>query len=214
MIRLITSYYTDKDDNRQLELDAAIDANINNSYIDEVIILSETSDTNHLKHSKVTILSSNRPTFKDFFNIINERTKDDDINILINTDIYVDDTLFNLFKLNLDNKILCLLRWEYNNGTPMIAIPRSDCQDTWIWKGEMRTLSNSNFHLGKLGCDNRIAWEFENSGYVLENPCTTIKTIHLHTTQKRNYSETLVGEAAHSTNKDVVPPPYTYIKPI
>jgi len=111
------------------------------------------------------------------------------------------------------NMLLSLLRWEYSEN-PKINIIRSDCQDTWIWVGKMKELDYCDFYLGKLGCDNRIAWEFKNKGYNLRNPCNLIKTYHVHNTNVRNYKETLVGQKEHNENKDVVEKPYYYVNPI
>ncbi len=212
MIRLITSYYVDSDPQRQKELDFCIEKNVNNPLIDEILILNET-DTLPLENSKIKEIKFSRPKFKDFFESINNITEENDVNILTNTDIFFNETLGNLNNLKLVNKVVTLLRWEYNGGKPFIPTRRGDCQDSWIWLGKMGNLDNTDFYLGKLGCDNRIAWEFKNSGYDLTNDCDLIQSIHVHETKKRNYTQTFVGTKEHDENKEVVPPPYFYVYP-
>jgi hypothetical protein len=212
MIRLITSYYTDSDLDRQKELDFCLKKNIDNDLIDEILILNE-NDTLPLESKKIRQVKFSRPKFKDFFNIINSITKKEDINILTNTDIFFNTSLSQINKLDLTNKVITLLRWEYNGGNPTIPIKRGDCQDSWIWLGDVKPLDNSDFYLGKLGCDNRIAWEFKNVGYTLTNNCDLIHSIHVHETRKRNYTQTFVGTKEHEENKEVIPPPYFYVYP-
>ena len=81
MIRLITSYYTDSDVERQKEIDFCLEKNINNNFIDEILILNET-DSLPLKSKKIKEFKFSRPKFSDFFKIINSLTKENDINIL------------------------------------------------------------------------------------------------------------------------------------
>ena len=213
MIRLITSLYPDSNCQRNAEIAIALTKNITNPFIDQVVILNEGGEYLN-KNPKIKDIPHGRPTFKDFFNVINEMTSDEDINILVNSDIYLDATVNSLNSYDLENKVLCLLRWELNMGDPIIEIFRGDCQDTWVWKGKMRELDYSNFNLGKLGCDNRIAWELQNKGYELENPCGLVRTIHVHGSQKRNYKQTVVGQTGHNENSDVIPSPYAYVNPI
>lgn len=212
MIRLITSYYKDSNLERQKEMDFCLESNIKNKSIDEIVVLNEEVSL-PIENEKINQIQFSRPQFKDFFNTINSITNKDDINILTNTDIFFNDSVSNLHKIDLTNKVITLLRWEYNGGNPIIPIRRGDCQDSWIWVGEMRGLDNCDFYLGKLGCDNRIAWELKNAGYTLTNDCDLIQSIHVHETRKRNYKQTFVGTKEHDENKEVVPPPYLYVYP-
>ena len=75
MINLFTSYYKDKNEERQKEIDFCLDKNISNGFIDKIYILSETDDA-PFTSDKLKIIPHKRPTFKDFFNVINEFTKE------------------------------------------------------------------------------------------------------------------------------------------
>jgi hypothetical protein len=212
MINLFTSYYKDKNEERQKEIDFCLEKNIKNTFINRVYILSEVENI-PFNDDKIEIILHKRPTFKDFFIIINNVSNDKDFNILTNSDIFLDETVKEIKNIMNKSMVLSLLRWEYGEN-PKINIMRSDCQDTWIWIGKMKELEYSDFYLGKLGCDNRIAWEFKNKGFILRNPCSLIKTYHVHNTNVRNYKETLVGQKDHINNKDVVEKPYYYVNPI
>jgi len=45
-----------------------------------------------------------------------------------------------------------------------------------------------DFALGRPGCDNRLAWLLENAGYELFNDPLTVKTYHVHRSQRRSYN--------------------------
>ena len=133
MIRLVTSYYKDKDVDRQKEIDECLSFNVNNPHIDEILLLCESLPP---PHPKLKIIESNRPTFKDFLSHINKISGKEDINILSNTDIFFDGSLNDLKQFPIEGKVLCLLRWERNKeGKSEIKIKRSDCQDSWVFKG-------------------------------------------------------------------------------
>ncbi|MBE9490657.1 MAG: hypothetical protein IMY67_10215 [Bacteroidetes bacterium] len=214
MIRLITSYYLDSNSDRQSEIDECLSNNVNNEYLDEILLFCKSIP--NTKNKKIKIIKSNRPTFNDFLTHVNDITGEEDINILSNTDIFFDKSLNKLKQFPIKGKVLCLLRWERNKeGASKIKTIRADCQDSWIFKGKIKTGDMwLDFHMGKLGCDNRICYEFKNAGYKLENPCFLIRSHHLHNTNKRNYKETLVGQEGHSDNKDVIPPPYEWVQPV
>jgi len=92
MINLFTSYYKDKNEDRQKEIDFCLEQNINNVFIDRFYVLSETESIPY-NNDKVKIINHKRPTFKDFFKVVNNVTDSEDFNILTNSDIFLDDTL-------------------------------------------------------------------------------------------------------------------------
>lgn len=56
-------------------------------------------------------------------------------------------------------------------------------------------------------CDNRLAYEIINHGYNIINPCSSIITYHLHTSNVRNYLN------EQNEPKKRIPPPYHLITP-
>lgn len=200
MINLYTSYFISNDELRQKEIDFCLEQNIKNENINKIYILSE-EPTIPFNSTKIELIYHPRPTFKDFFTVINENTLEDEINIISNSDIFFDDTVLLTHQFLDKNTVICLLRWEFNDN-PRIQIMRADCQDSWMWIGKIKDLDYSDFYLGKNGCDNRIAWEFKNKGYNLINPCTKIKTYHFHESNVRTY----ISDSA-------IQGPYQFINP-
>ena len=131
MINLFISYYKDKNEERQKEINFCLEQNIKNVFIDRVYILSELENI-PFNDDKIEIIIHKRPTFKDFFTIINSVSNDEDFNILTNSDIFLDETVKEIKNIMNKNMLLSLLRWEYGE-LPKIDVIRSDCQDTWIW---------------------------------------------------------------------------------
>lgn len=79
------------------------------------------------------------------------------------------------------------------------------CQDTWIFEPPVPHQElETDFPMGKPGCDNRIMYEFKSLGWNVLNSSRKIVTRHLHCTQKRNYtkSDTLKGSYAVSNPTD------------
>jgi hypothetical protein len=169
MIRLLYNYYEDKNPARKKEIDFCLQKNLENPYINVVIIEG-----------------AEKPTYTSFFNKINELTGPDDINIICNSDIFLDETIQLTSKLE-PHKAFALSRWEYVNANNIKLFERADSQDTWIIRGPATNIIG-NFTLGLAGCDNRIAHELKDAGYQPTNPAKSIKTYHVHNSNVRNYS--------------------------
>lgn len=183
MINLFINYFEHKDIERKKELDQCVKNNLNNNYIKCIIINS-----------------NDRLTYNDYFKLINNYTKEDDINIISNLDIYFDDTILYSQKMNYDD-CYALTRWDVLSNGEINFFNRTDSQDCWIFKGKIKNIFG-DFCLGHPGCDNRIAFEIQRSGYNITNPSLTIKSYHIHNSNIRNY-----------TNKNLVHPPYLRLNP-
>lgn len=179
-IRLIYNYYNDSNPERKKEIDFCYQKNIDNPLLD------------------VVLLNSDRiPTYRDFFNRINELTSPNDINIICNSDIFFDETI--MLSTGISTKeIYALSRWEWNGDQSKLR-DIENSQDTWIVRGKIENV-NGDFSLGKPFCDNRIAHEFKKAGYKVSNPSKSIKTYHFHGSGIRHYSA-----------KDNIPGPYLNI---
>lgn len=185
MINVYANYFYEKNSTRRAELEECIIKNYNNPYINYTLINS-----------------SKKMTYKEFFDVSNSLTRDNDINIICNLDIYFDDTI-NLAKNIHNNEAYALSRYDLKNGN-LIHFNRSDSQDAWIFKGKIRNMF-CDFQHGMPGCDNRLAYEMQKAGYFVSNPSKSIKTIHIHNSNIRNY--------APGSVIDTVPGPYLSIKP-
>lgn len=169
-----------------------------------------------------------RPTFRTFFEVINnleerfERAHyfqffgvkgdvtvrgysplgakqgfEGNVNIVANSDIYFES----LPVLPKSNQVFALTRYEVKKNGPIIFVNRSDCQDSWLFRGKIQIPKFADFWPGLPGCDNRIAAELKAIGYDILNPSLTIKTFHLHEGDK-SY------DGSRKVNR-----PYHFIKP-
>lgn len=200
MIRLFTSYFDSGDPGRQKELNECLKRNLQNNIIDQVVLLAETPPLFNPTH--LTVINHPRPTYSNFFDAVNSVTRSTDINIIANSDIYFDGSLRELIGVDLKNKCLALSRSD-RVKSKLIPHHARDSQDAWIVRGEIENVYG-DFLLGRPGCDNRIAAEFEKAGYEPVNACKTITLIHLHETQVKSYVRTM---------KYIVPPPHKRVDP-
>jgi SAM-dependent methyltransferase len=181
-IRLFYNYYVDENPQRRKEIDFCLKQNINNPLIDIIVLESEIN-----------------PTFDFFIEKINLLSGENDINIICNSDIFLDNTIQLVKNIN-KKEFYALSRYDWNNNSSSF-FDMANSQDTWIFRGKVDNV-NANFQLGKLGCDNRIAHEFKMAGYTVTNPSKSIKTYHVHNSNIRRYTE---NERINGT--------YLFIKP-
>jgi len=193
MFRSITTYYDEKNIERRNEYDICIQKNIDSKLFDEIIVLVEGAETKLPKFAKnlVVLYQFERPTFRDLFTIINERTSPTDINCIQNSDIYFDDSLLLVETQDMTNVCWALSRWDVDgngNSAHWVAI---DSQDAFIFQGPIKqaAVDNSYFSPGIPGCDNRLCFILNEAGYDVINPSKSIKAYHLHNSNIRNYDE-------------------------
>jgi glycosyltransferase involved in cell wall biosynthesis len=185
---LITSYYKDKSDVRQEELDRCV--SLNCFVFDKVILLADDNVTVPRlieEDDKVTIFRvSERPTFEMAFSIISDHNPYG-VNVIANTDVYFkQEDVALLDNVNWASTALALSRTdEFEDGSTSHWFKR-DSQDAWVFKGELRV--EADFGFGIPGCDNRIAQIIRDAGYNVYNPCNTIRCYHVHNTAVRNYN--------------------------
>lgn len=151
-------------------------------------------------------LLDGRPTYQQIFDKINDVTGDNDINVIANSDIFFDKTIFDAAYLS-PSECYALSRWDVLSLYPFNAkiYNEAGSQDVWIFKGKVKKLLFADFPLGVMGCDNRIAFELSNV-YKVSNPATKIKCYHYHLSNYRTY------DTHKRTKENVIPEPYLAIK--
>ena len=186
---LFTSFYQDRNPVRQKELELCITMNIREKQIDKIYVFLEGSKSDFpiLDNDKIVIIESHRPTYRMFFDKANQLCSDEDFAIISNTDIFFDSTLNYLDRINMNNKCIALSRYHYHSNGEMVLHNEKFSQDVWIFKGKIKPIAYCDFTLGVRGCDNRIAHEISIAGYIMQNPAKTIRTIHYHLSESRNY---------------------------
>lgn len=213
MIHIITNYYIDSSPVRQKEIDACLIKNLTNPGVSMVSILIEEKCVESLQSTlfevsnslfdKVTlVIGEGRPTYNNFISISKNKGDSQTVHVLLNSDIYLDWESTALFETLQENSVWALSRWEVpHNGKPVLYNHR-DSQDVWAWKGRIEEIEGADFYIGLPGCDNRIARLFKDAGFEVLNPSKSVKCIHLHQSQKRNYDRS-----------QTVQPPYHFIQP-
>ena len=147
--------------------------------------------------------TNRRSTYQDYFDLINQTTGHDDINIIINSDIYFLESELQKLKSLRPNECYALTRWDIYPDGAEIFLNRVDSQDCWIFRGKVRDVTGANnFGLGQPGCDNKMALLLRDAGYTVLNPSKTIKSYHMHNSKISYY-----------TRNDAVPPPYLRLTP-
>jgi|694.fasta_scaffold19606_11 hypothetical protein len=144
---------------------------------------------NEIKNNNIIeVILNKRPTYQDIFDTSNI-ISNESINILINSDIFFDETI-KLVQNIKDDEFYAITRYELNGNLFWIIqdniskdFPYS--QDCWVWCNSAK-FKNSNFYLGQPGCDNKIVNEAYIAGYKIKNPCYDIKTYHNHASNIRN----------------------------
>lgn len=177
-MRLIISYYKDKSENRQKEIDQCLLTNKNCKHITEIVCLID-SDID-LPYGIKAARIDQRPTFNTMLSYSGANKW----NIIANADIFFDDTLSNVYKYT-ENDFLALTRYEIINGSPRF-FEKPDSQDSWIYYGIPKKI-DADFTQGILGCDNSLCYKALEAGYNVINPSLSIKTYHLHSSNQREY---------------------------
>lgn len=224
-INLFTTFYKDKNEGRFNELVFCFNKNVLAKFNNIVILVESMDDcvlvskvyanatANLLAHIPTLkiVNSCKRPSFNDFFiEMENEKYKDS-INVLSNTDIFFDTNSLERIKHYLDfaslNTFLALSRWDYYPDGSSVHYDRADSQDTWVFKGNPKIRTSTEYTMGEAGCDNRLAFELNESNYNVVNPSKSITSYHYHNTNIRNYI--VDGQVIKR-----VPPPYLLVEPI
>jgi len=211
-VNLFTSFYIDKQSLRQEELEFCLRKNSKVGFDNLIFLLQYEEDRVRLDsildgvESTWSVLGV-RPTFNDFFTYMDKPHFSDSINVLTNSDIFFEDLqlLKDFYSVTKDRKhCLALSRWDAtSNG--YVHFDRADSQDTWVFYGNPNIRTSIDFTMGVAGCDNRLAYEIQQCGYSVSNPSKTIKSLHQHESNIRNYLKDN-GEPIVR-----IPPPYHLI---
>jgi hypothetical protein len=215
-IHLFLQFYLDKDKVHRQEIRFALQQNVNNPFIDSILLLNEriyTDEELGVASPKIKqIVIGNRITYYDFLNYNIHGYK-----VLVNADIFVDKTIQNVrtSDIHLHKKMYALLRYEYNHGNPKLFCRvdktngREDSQDTWIVHSNHSFTKNEldifKIQLGVPGCDNKITYLFRIIGYEIYNDPDYIKTYHCHVNMKRTHTHLMTPPFCHIFPVSIVP---------
>ena len=194
---LIQQYFRHTTSRRAREIRLCLERNVACEWIDNILLLNEVEYSDLPSSSKITqVVIGERLRYYDVFMAIKDRVPAGAFVIFSNSDIWFNETLSYLWKISLAEKrlFLALLRWEDNSSSgeaSHIFGPRADSQDTWILARDCMdftpTETDLGFPFGQSGCDNVITVAMLRRKFLIVNPAYSIKTMHLHTSNIRNY---------------------------
>ena len=202
-IYLVQQFYIHRDVRRYNEILFCLRQNCNNEYINKIYLLNEKNYTqkelglNNEQIKKIVQVNiKKRMKYSDFFNFINHKKEKDKLQgyvILSNSDIYLNETVTNLYRTNLSFQKACFMQLRLDTIRKHLK-RRNDSQDTWIFHSntipQLKFNYLFNFNLGVPGCDNKIAYLFYKIGYIIYNEPFRIETVHIHKSNIRNYKKT------------------------
>lgn len=200
---IFTQFFKHKDTKRFKEIKECLIKNCTCPHIDKIVLINEKDYTDEFKNISESkkiqqIITGKRLTYSDFLKYVQEEVPNNVFTILCNADIYFGNSLLDLWKVNMEDKMLGLLRWDVPSsgleGDAKIFGPRADSQDSWIFlsdsiKSRVWDFNKFNFQLGQAGCDNAFSGHILRQRFLISNPAVTFKTFHLHNTNIRNYDK-------------------------
>jgi len=184
---LFTSWFSS---DRNKENEQCLKENLSNPWIEKVVLLCDDKRPFPTHEKIVGVEINHRPTFDDFFSEMGKHQTD--FYLLANADIYFDDTLY-YAKFLKDKGVFALCKWNDKIDGGCEFYNHQDSQDAWIFR-EAPVKVVMPFHMGCLGCDNRLVVELEKVGYSVSNPSLTIKAHHVHFGPRKASIDTRIPE--------------------
>ena len=181
---LLQPFFIHSLESRNNEFKKSLLENLKNEYIKTIYLFFENfkeiyySIYPYINNRRIKIIDvHSRQTYKMIIDFCNKYLNNE-ICIVANTDIWFDSTLKILEKINLDNKILCLTR--YNNISNYSLHDDSGAShDTWIFRSPLRKF-DYDIQMGILGCDSLFHIRAKALEIKLLNCCYDIKSYHEH----------------------------------
>ena len=199
---LVTQFFRHADASRNAEILECLRRNVVEPLVDRIVLLNETDESGEWKDwgekstsEKITqVVIQKRLTYAHVLQFVHDEVPPNVFVILANADIYVGPTISNLWSVNMEDRMMALLRWDIKNGEEELFGPRADSQDSWIFlsssvQSKTWPYATFDFPLGKPGCDNAFAAHMLRQRFVLCNPSLTLKTYHLHESGIRNHNK-------------------------
>jgi hypothetical protein len=195
---LIQQFYKSSSKARNKELQRCLRKNLDNELVDEVLLFTEGNNLEIPVDKKIKqVPMKTRLSYANCIDAIQRVIGAGKLVVFANADIYLDDSWKSLWSVNMKDVFLALLRWEegVDGKEPKLFGPRNDSQDTWVIHSDSVLskewdLSAFNIPFGKAGCDNAILVDFLRNKFKIVNPALSLKTIHVHASEIRNYEKT------------------------
>lgn len=198
MIVLFCQYYVPKNAARRKEVDLCFQKNIENPLINKIVMYFEKKEDMALIPDKKHIEKVFLPDRMNYGFWLREtdKLKPGTLSVLVNADIYLDDTLIKLHghleEMRAAKCFMALTRYNPVEGGLQLNSHPHWTQDTWAVVKDLQPMpqalyQEAAFELGQPGCDNKIAYVMHSYGYRVTNPCGLIRSIHLQADEGRAY---------------------------
>jgi len=191
MAILITTFYQDSSPERQEELNFALQSNLNNKFIDRVVLFVERSfPTASISHPKVVFsyCAAKIPSYGEFLAYATT-LPDDSIVVIANSDICFDHEIQKIRTWNLHQRLVALSRKEGRPENMAVLVEHHFSSDTWILKTPVLPSSTDDIFLGVLHCETAFICKMQQAGYQISNASLSISSFHIHESGKRNYTQ-------------------------
>ncbi len=210
MLHIIVQYYNDSNPKRQAEIDACFQRNLECPWVTKLHNLVEpytvVPEWLELHPKYVEHRLESRLTYADAIAYGNAQLQGQFI-CLMNADTFVDaeSPWFQIRDISA-NVVLCQTRHELReSGTLEMESDYQqtwgrNTQDAWVWKSPI-VVPNTEFELGRLGCDNAIAHRFKSAGYVTVNRGSQLKIGHIDTCRGKSAAGTCTFHASREKTK-------------
>ena len=198
MIVLFCQYYVPKNAARRKEVDLCFQKNIENPLINKIVMYFEKKEDMALIPDKKHIEKVFLPDRMNYGFWLREtdKLKPGTLSVLVNADIYLDDTLIKLHghleEMRAAKCFMALTRYNPVEGGLQLNSHPHWTQDTWAVVKDHQPMpqalyQEAAFELGQPGCDNKIAYVMHSYGYRVTNPCGQVRSIHLQADEGRAY---------------------------
>lgn len=218
-LHFIIQNYQARTPERQYELNSCLFRQLANHAIDHIHVFYDSEEDMqklHSPHPKSTArVWSGRMTFADLVQYANSNLQGHFVG-LANLDIFFDDSLELLHRIDMQNEKLAIFLSRYEMDDDGAVTQRTIDEyaagfshDAFIWPSPLpnaqEMYSYINYTQGLPGCENRFMWAMEHiAGLKVINPSRSIRSYHLHNSGERSYNQ------KHRVDTDKTKSRYTY----
>jgi hypothetical protein len=207
-VNLYYNYFVPQNPVRAAEVLSCLAVALSDPTFGRIVLLAEAGSVAPAGGKCGVWPSSSRPLITDYFEAVRGTSADDDVNVIINSDCFLDPRTSGRVQRVRAGEACCLSRVELESIVPLrvnrtltrqLRPVRYAMQDSWIFRGKPRDGMFLDYPLGRLGCDNRLAYELKTAGYEITDRYRQLRLMHYHVSQSRNW-----------TAADRVPGPYAF----
>jgi SAM-dependent methyltransferase len=140
----------------QAAIDCCLQKNIENTAVSLVVVSSEAN-----------------LTFDAILSKVNRLTENNDIAVICYADVFLDSSISLISKIG-NKQVFALNSWDWALNQAPNLNPNAKDFDAFIFKGKIEGVS-ANIPFDKPNAGKRFAYELQQAGYQVSNPCRALK---------------------------------------